>query len=74
MYFHYSRMARQIELLFSKYSSNTHLIVWNGVKDYRGIAAAVARKRLWNITSGPVLDNLKMGYEKDNEEEPLKSL
>ena len=23
---------------------------------------------------GAVLDNLKMGYEKDNEEEPLKSL
>ena len=27
-----------------------------------------------NNVEGAVLDNLKMGYEKDNEEEPLKSL
>ena len=27
-----------------------------------------------NFFIGAVLDNLKMGYEKDNEEEPLKSL
>ena len=26
------------------------------------------------ILYGAVLDNLKMGYEKDNEEEPLRSL
>ena len=31
-------------------------------------------KRLSGKSKGAVLDNLKMGYEKDNEEEPLKSL
>ena len=28
----------------------------------------------YKIKQGAVLDNLQMGYEKDNEEEPLRSL
>jgi hypothetical protein len=39
-----------------------------------GRFCAIIRDSIGNIKIGAVLDNLKMGYEKDNEEEPLKSL
>lgn len=47
---YYFRMARQIEILFSQRSPDFHLILWGGVKGSQGIAAAVARKHLWNTT------------------------